>query len=175
MRAWVRFRRRWKCFISRKMSRYLSANSKQDRLKCVSLSVTWLRLEPATFRNEERWPLDHEFQLQADVFCICYNSCCVFGTYRFPISEGKIYELEFSWYLLFPPRECWITSNVSLLVVTRSWGSSVNIVSDYRLDNRGSIPDINRIFFSCSLCVQTISEVLPASFPVGSRGSFPRG
>jgi hypothetical protein len=29
----------------------------------------------------------------------------------------------------------------------RSRGSSVNIVTDYELDNRGSIPDIGRGFF----------------------------
>jgi hypothetical protein len=40
-------------FYFKEMSRYLSANSKEERLKYVSLSVTRPRLEPATFRNEE--------------------------------------------------------------------------------------------------------------------------
>jgi hypothetical protein len=43
-------------------------------------------------------------------------------------------------------------------------GSSVSIVSDYGLDDRGSI-EVK--YFSCSLCVQTSSEAHPASIPGG--------
>jgi hypothetical protein len=50
--------------------------------------------------------------------------------------------------------------------------SSVSIVSDYALDDRGSIPD--RGFFS-SLCVQTGSSSHPASYPMGTGGRFPGG
>jgi hypothetical protein len=48
-------------------------------------------------------------------------------------------------------------------------GSSGSIVSDYGLDDRGSIPDRGRGFF----CVQTGSEAHPASYPVGTGGPFP--
>jgi hypothetical protein len=45
-----------------------------------------------------------------------------------------------------------------------SWGSSVSIVSDYRLYEPGSIP---------GLCVQTNSEAHPASYPIGTGGLSP--
>jgi hypothetical protein len=54
-----------------------------------------------------------------------------------------------------------------------SWCSLVSIVSDYRQDDRGSIPG-RRKNSPFSLCVQTISEVHTASYPKGivvfSRG-----
>ncbi|KDR20946.1 hypothetical protein L798_03885 [Zootermopsis nevadensis] len=49
--------------------------------------------------------------------------------------------------------------------------SSVSIVTSYRLDDRGSIPDNSREFF---LCVQTGSGVLPTSYPMGT-GVLSRG
>jgi hypothetical protein len=52
----------------------------------------------------------------------------------------------------------------------RSCGSSVSIVSDYRLDDRGSAEE--KDFFP-SLCVQTGSEAHPASCPVVTGGPFP--
>jgi hypothetical protein len=55
-----------------------------------------------------------------------------------------------------------------------SYGSSVNIMPDYRLDDRGSIPDREKGFPS-SLCVQTWSEAHPASYTVGTGGPFPWG
>jgi hypothetical protein len=55
-----------------------------------------------------------------------------------------------------------------------SRGSSVGIVSDYGLDDRGSIPDRAEYFSSC-LCVQTGSGVHPASYTMGTRGPFSRG
>jgi hypothetical protein len=51
-----------------------------------------------------------------------------------------------------------------------SWSSSVSIVSDYRLDERGSIPCGSKGFFFSSLFVQTSSEARPASCPVGTGG-----
>jgi hypothetical protein len=45
-------------------------------------------------------------------------------------------------------------------------------VSDYGLDDRGSIPDRGRGFFS-SPCVQTSSGAHPASYSMGTGGSFP--
>jgi hypothetical protein len=56
-----------------------------------------------------------------------------------------------------------------------SRGSSVISVSDYGLDDRGSIPDRGRGFFSSSLCVETGSGAHPASYPIGTGGPFPRG
>jgi hypothetical protein len=52
--------------------------------------------------------------------------------------------------------------NAALLFVTRSRGSSGSIVSDYGLDDRGSIPD-RAEDFSSSPCVQTGSGAHPAS------------
>jgi hypothetical protein len=52
------------------------------------------------------------------------------------------------------------------------WGISVSIVSDYRLDDRGSIPDRCKGFFSLA-CVET-SWGPPSLLPNGYRGSFPR-
>jgi hypothetical protein len=53
-------------------------------------------------------------------------------------------------------------------------GSSVSIVSDYGLDDRGSIPD-RAENFSSSLCVQTGSGGPPSLLSNGYRGSFPVG
>jgi hypothetical protein len=50
----------------------------------------------------------------------------------------------------------------------RSWGSSVSIVSDYSLDDRGSISGKGK-GLSSSLCVQTSSEIHPASCPMDTR------
>jgi hypothetical protein len=47
-------------------------------------------------------------------------------------------------------------------------------MSDYRLDKRGSIPGISKLFFF-NLWVQTSSVAHPASFPVGTGGPFPGG
>jgi hypothetical protein len=48
--------------------------------------------------------------------------------------------------------------------MTRSRGSSVSIVSDYKLDDRGSSPT-GAEDFSSSLCVQTGSGTHPATLP----------
>jgi hypothetical protein len=53
-------------------------------------------------------------------------------------------------------------------------GSSVSIVSDYGLDSRGSIPDRAKDS-SSNLCVQTGSGAHPASYTMGTGGSFPKG
>jgi hypothetical protein len=47
-------------------------------------------------------------------------------------------------------------------------------VSDYGLDDRGSIPDRAEAF-SFIPCVQTGSGAHPASYPVGTGGPFPGG
>jgi hypothetical protein len=54
----------------------------------------------------------------------------------------------------------------------RSWGSSVSIESEYRLDDWGLVPGRGKDF-SCNLCVQTSSEAHPASYPVGTGGPLP--
>jgi hypothetical protein len=61
-----------------------------------------------------------------------------------------------------------------LYMVDMERGSSVSIVSDYGLDDRGSIPD-RAEDFSSSLCVQTGSGAHPACCTMGTRGSFPGG
>jgi hypothetical protein len=53
-----------------------------------------------------------------------------------------------------------------------SWGRSVSIASDYRLEDRNSIPGRAK-GFSSSLCVQISSEAHPASYPMDTRGPFP--
>jgi hypothetical protein len=60
------------------------------------------------------------------------------------------------------------------LVTNGNWGSSVSIVSNYRLDDRGSIPGRAKDF-SSSICVQTSSEAHPASCTMGTGGPFPGG
>jgi hypothetical protein len=47
-------------------------------------------------------------------------------------------------------------------------------VSDYDLDDRGSIPDRGRGFFSIP-SIQTGSGAHPASYLMGTGGSFPGG
>jgi hypothetical protein len=54
-----------------------------------------------------------------------------------------------------------------LIVISRSWGSSVSIVSNYTLDDLGLIPAEAKNF-SCSLFVQTSSEVHSPSYPIGT-------
>jgi hypothetical protein len=58
--------------------------------------------------------------------------------------------------------------------MVRSRGSSVSIVSDYGLNDRGSIPT-EAEEFSSGLCVQTGSGVHPASCSMGTEGPFPGG
>jgi hypothetical protein len=58
-----------------------------------------------------------------------------------------------------------------------SRGSSGSIVSDYGLDDRVievRSPTGAEDFYS-SPCIQTGSEAHPASYPMGTRGPFPRG
>jgi hypothetical protein len=49
---------------------------------------------------------------------------------------------------------------------------SISVVFDYRLDDRGSISSRGKNV-SCSLYVQTSSDAYPASYPMGTEGSFP--
>jgi hypothetical protein len=53
----------------------------------------------------------------------------------------------------------------SAYIHKRSWGRSVGIVSDYKVDDQGSIP-AEATDFSSSLCVYTSSEAHPASYPL---------
>jgi hypothetical protein len=53
----------------------------------------------------------------------------------------------------------------------RSWGSSVSIVSDYWLGDRGLIPGRGRGIFA-SLCVETGSRAHPAPCTMGTGGPF---
>jgi hypothetical protein len=55
-----------------------------------------------------------------------------------------------------------------------SRGSSVSIMSDYGLDDRGWIPDRGRGFFISPLLSHG-SGAHPASYTMGTGGSFPRG
>jgi hypothetical protein len=57
-------------------------------------------------------------------------------------------------------------------VIVWSWGSSVSIVSDYRVDDPVFNPR-QRQRISSSLCVQTSSEAHPASCTMGTGDPFP--
>jgi hypothetical protein len=61
-----------------------------------------------------------------------------------------------------------------MVLTSLSWGSSVSIVTDYGLDDWGSI-STEAEDFSSSLCDQTGSGAHPASCPMGTGGSFPGG
>jgi hypothetical protein len=50
----------------------------------------------------------------------------------------------------------------------------ISVVSEYRLNDRSSIPAEVKDFFS-SLCVQTSSQAHPGCCPVGTGGPFPGG
>jgi hypothetical protein len=56
-----------------------------------------------------------------------------------------------------------------LLIWKVSWGSSVSIVSDYRLDDQ--VIEVQSptktMDFSCSLCIQISSGAHPAPYPMG--------
>jgi hypothetical protein len=69
-----------------------------------------------------------------------------------------------------------LLSTVSLLVsgCNRSWGSSVNIVSDYKLDDRCSIPSRGKGFFLWPLCTDQVRGP-PILLSSGYRLSLPRG
>jgi hypothetical protein len=59
-------------------------------------------------------------------------------------------------------------------ICSRSWGSSVSIVSDYGQGDRGSIPGRGKGFFLWPLCPDRLWG--PPSFLYnGYRGSFPWG
>jgi hypothetical protein len=56
-----------------------------------------------------------------------------------------------------------------VISVGMSWGSSVSIVSDYRLDDWVSISGRGK-GYSSSLCFQISSEVHPVFYPMGPEG-----
>jgi hypothetical protein len=74
-------------------------------------------------------------------------------------------------WLLKQTQIIYLQISVSFITPYSSWGSSVSIVSDYKLDERGSIPGRGKLFIS-SLCVQTSSQAHPASCPMGTGGHF---
>jgi hypothetical protein len=45
----------------------------------------------------------------------------------------------------------------------------------YRLDDQSLIPGRGKDIFSLCHCIQTNSGAHPASYPMGTRGSFPQG
>jgi hypothetical protein len=63
-----------------------------------------------------------------------------------------------------------------LLLLFMSHGSSGSIVSDCGLDDRViEVRSLTGADFFSSPCVQTGSGAHPASYPMGTGGSFPRG
>jgi hypothetical protein len=79
--------------------------------------------------------------------------------------------MQYAYRFVTPLR---VTPNVlfTRMLKTRSRVSSGSIVSDYGLDDRGSIPAGAR-GFSSNLCVQTGSRAHPASCTMGTGGPFP--
>jgi hypothetical protein len=84
---------------------------------------------------------------------------------------------------MFKLKVCGFGSNIFMCIymcvyiyiyIYMSRDSSVSIVTDYGLDDRGSILGRGREF-SSSPCVQTGSGAHPASCPMGTAGSFPGG
>jgi hypothetical protein len=78
-------------------------------------------------------------------------------------------------------RTLWFTYlfNVTLISLVgnkRSRGSSGSIVSDYGLDDWAiEVQPPTGADFSSSPCIQTGSGAHPASYPMGTGGSFPGG
>jgi hypothetical protein len=66
-----------------------------------------------------------------------------------------------------------VQTQLSTVPFSCSRGSSVGIVINYELDDRGSIPDRAKgFFFSSSSCVQTGSGAHPVSYTVGTWCPF---
>jgi hypothetical protein len=65
---------------------------------------------------------------------------------------------------------------IGVLFIPGSRGSSGSIVSDYGLDDRAiEVRSLTGADFPSSPCVQTGSGAHPASYPMGTGGSLPRG
>jgi hypothetical protein len=62
-------------------------------------------------------------------------------------------------------------NNLNPIILLWSGDSSVGIVMGYRLDSPGSIPGSAK--FSLINSIQTDTGVHPASYPMGTGGSFP--
>jgi hypothetical protein len=54
---------------------------------------------------------------------------------------------------------------LQFLVVNMSWSSSVSVVSDHRLDDRGSIPGRGKVLTLC-LCVKIFPKAHPQSYAI---------
>jgi hypothetical protein len=72
-------------------------------------------------------------------------------------------------YLMTCPQSCFWYN----IYIKWSRDSSVGIMTGYRLDSLGSIPNSARLFLFSS--VQTDSGAHTASYPMGTGGSFPKG
>jgi hypothetical protein len=69
-----------------------------------------------------------------------------------------------------------ILKQLTIYSFWNSRGSSGSIVSDYGLDDRAiEVRSPTMADFSSSSCVQTGSGAHPASYTMGTRGSFPGG
>jgi hypothetical protein len=90
------------------------------------------------------------------------NQICFQGKYFSVISTNCFSSSKVS-ILLLNKRKDYLLSYVHM-----EPGSSGSIVSDYGLDDRGSIP-------GGGLCVQTGSGAHPASCTMGTGGPFPGG
>jgi hypothetical protein len=114
--------------------------------------------------NYKKWP-EHKFSFCSGKF--------VQSHYAFSIHYFHVITV-----IYFIPESDIIIFNIHNLIsirvkkkttfYMRSWGSSVSIVSDYRLDDRFD-PREPKDFFS-SLCVQTGYGAHPASEPMGRGG-----
>jgi hypothetical protein len=72
--------------------------------------------------------------------------------------------------------EVWNMENICTLL-EKSHDSSVSIALGYRLDDWGSRVQflVGARNFSLHHCIQNSSGAHPASYPMGTRGSFPGG
>jgi hypothetical protein len=90
------------------------------------------------------------------------------GKHRFCISDASIAVIIF-----ISGGKCSQNYYLYLTYYYWSWGSLISIVSDYRLDDWGSIPGRGKDF--PLPCVQTSSEAHPTSYPMGTGSPFPGG
>jgi hypothetical protein len=74
-------------------------------------------------------------------------------------------------YLRFLPNQ-WITHSLHTYYSCTCWGISVSTVSDYRLDDQGSIPGTGKGFFLYPLCPDQLWGP-PSLLSNGYWGTFP--
>jgi hypothetical protein len=61
-----------------------------------------------------------------------------------------------------------------IILLIRSQGGAVSVVSDYWLGDRGSIPSRGKVFFLQLLCPDQL-WAHPVSYPVSTGSPFPGG